>query len=97
MNILEANSQAQAYCEVCRQFIHTVPHICFGVIGSLTTIEAADEITHLERERDELRVKVEAARKILEPMADCDPDIREWLGLPRFGDALHSSVTTGGE
>lgn len=52
--------------------------------------KAADKITHLKRERDELRVKVEAARKILEPMADCDPDIREWLGLPRFGDALRS-------
>jgi hypothetical protein len=52
--------------------------------------KAADRIDRLERERDGLRVKVEAARKILEPMADCDPDIREWLGLPRFGDALRS-------
>ena len=52
--------------------------------------DALAEIDHLERERGELRVKVEAARKILEPMADCDPDIREWLGLPRFGDALRS-------
>ena len=52
--------------------------------------QAAEKITRLERERDGLRVKVEAARKILEPMADCDPDIREWLGLPRFGEALRS-------
>lgn len=58
---------------------------------------AKSTIDRLERELDGLRVKVEAARKILEPMADCDPDIREWLGLPRFGDALRSPVTTGGE
>lgn len=33
----------------------------------------------------QLEQREAAARKILEPMHDCDPDIREWLGLPRWG------------
>lgn len=28
--------------------------------------------------------KIELARRIMEPMKDCDPDIREWLDEPRW-------------
>lgn len=48
----------------------------YGYVGCID--EAADEI-------EQLQAKIEAARKILEPLHDCDPDVRERLGIPRWG------------
>lgn len=31
--------------------------------------------------------KLEAARRILEPMQECDPQVREWLGKPCYFEA----------
>lgn len=44
----------------------------------------AEYMKHWEGRTTRAEAKVEAARKILEPMKDCDPDIREWLGLARY-------------
>jgi len=31
-----------------------------------------------------LRARLAEAERLLRPMAECDPDIREWLGMPRW-------------
>lgn len=31
-----------------------------------------------------LEARCDAARKLLEPLAECDPAIREWLGMQRW-------------
>lgn len=67
-------------------------------------VSGRDAVKTIRAATEALEARLTEAERLLRPIAECDPDIREWLGMPRWpiaatpadsADCVHDLASDG--